>query len=301
MTKTQPDRPLPGLAVRPLVAADAAAAHSLVADAGWNQIEADWLLMIENGDAIGLFAGSGREKGELAATALMLPYGGQFAWISMVLVHKTWRRRGLATYLLKHCIETLRNRGVTPVLDATDAGREVYSPLGFRDLFRIERLESDGRDGGLLSAQTPAGISIRGLEPGDLGRVIEWDVACFGADRGPVLQSLRQRAPQQALVATRQDGQVAGFVLSRDGRLAQQIGPIIADDADTARALATAALKQTNGPVFVDAARHQEAFVDWLRGIGFQYQRGFTRMAFDRTRPFENPAKTFAIAGPELG
>ena len=44
-----------------------------------------------------------RAQGRVIATAATLPYGA-CAWISMVLVAGTHRRRGLATRLLHRCI-----------------------------------------------------------------------------------------------------------------------------------------------------------------------------------------------------
>ncbi|MCG8507938.1 MAG: GNAT family N-acetyltransferase [Rhodospirillales bacterium] len=292
---------VPGMAMRPLTPEDADAAQFLVAEAGWNQTIDDWRLMIGNGDAIGLFADSAPESEALAATALMLPFEGRFAWISMVLVRKSRRRRGLATHLLRHCVETLLDRGITPVLDATEAGRQVYAPLGFHDLFTIDRLQID--DVAVIDSLTdgPAGLSLRRMEPQDLQWIIDWDRQKFGADRGFILRSLRDRLPDLALVAERNDGRITGFILGRDGRLATQVGPVVAENADTARALAEAALRQTNGPVFIDAACHQESFVSWLYAAGFTRQRGFMRMAHARSHPFENPENSFAIAGPELG
>jgi hypothetical protein len=55
---------------------------ALSAEAGWNQIEADWRLMLRLGRGLGVSAGDGR----LVATAIMLPFERRFAWISMVLV-----------------------------------------------------------------------------------------------------------------------------------------------------------------------------------------------------------------------
>ena len=54
------------------------------------------------------------------------------AWISMVLVAGTHRRRGLATRLLHRCIADVTAAGLVPVLDATPAGAKVYAPLGIQ-------------------------------------------------------------------------------------------------------------------------------------------------------------------------
>ena len=57
----------------------------LSAEAGWNQIEPDWLMMIKHGHAIGFEDG---KDGALVASALALPVGARLAWISIVRVPK---------------------------------------------------------------------------------------------------------------------------------------------------------------------------------------------------------------------
>src|SRR5690606_34582767 len=103
--------------------ADLGGAARLVEGAGWNQVADDWRIFLDLGRVIGLRA----PDGGLAATAAVLPYAdGGFGWISMVLVGAGWQRRGLATGLLRTCIETLQAQGLACGLDATPAGRTVY-------------------------------------------------------------------------------------------------------------------------------------------------------------------------------
>ena len=50
-------------------------------------------------------------SGRIVATAATLPHGGRFAWISMVLVAGDYRRRGLATRLMRRAMDDLASRG----------------------------------------------------------------------------------------------------------------------------------------------------------------------------------------------
>src|ERR1035437_3643735 len=74
---------------------DARAGPLLSEEAHWNQNEADWRFFLTTGTVYGV-----REENHLVATAALLPYTSANAWISMVLVTASWRRRGLATRLL---------------------------------------------------------------------------------------------------------------------------------------------------------------------------------------------------------
>ena len=109
------------------------------AAASWNQNEADWRYMLANGQAWGI----SQEDGTLVASTVVLPYGEAtcegFAWISMVLVPPEHRRRGLASRLLRLALAELAHRGLTPILDATPAGRAVYVREGFHDTWGFKR------------------------------------------------------------------------------------------------------------------------------------------------------------------
>ena len=213
----------------------------------------------------------------------------------MVLVTSAWQRKGLAAELLRHCMDGLGERGLVPGLDATESGREIYTPLGFRDVYPIVRMRADTVDtNGLpMSVRNP----VRQIEKADVQSVQTYDRAVFGAGRAALLEDLRCRAPELAWIA--HDG--SGFVLGRDGRLATQIGPLSADNLEVAISLLGFAFVNIEGPTFIDVPARQEKFVDYLAGVGFQRQRGFMRMLLGRSEPFDDPERVYAIAGPELG
>lgn len=284
-----------GLVQGPLVAGDAADAVTLSVEAGWNQTANDWRLMLELGDGVGLRTDAGR----LVATALTLPYGGRFAWVCMVLVSTDFRGRGIATRLLGDRIEWTRAAGMIAGLDSTEAGRRVYQPLGFTDIYGLHRLVASGP---LPPAtETPPGeIRIVPMEAGDIDRVLAYDEPAFGAGRGPVLAYLREHRPERALIAEH-GGRLGGFVLARDGRNAHHMGPLVADNEGIAIALASRALDGLAGPVCADVADHHRGLLDWLEGRGFARQRPFTRMVLGGSEPLDDPARVFVIAGPELG
>ncbi|HEX7967047.1 MAG TPA: GNAT family N-acetyltransferase, partial [Stellaceae bacterium] len=210
-----------GVTARRLRDADVADAILLSEEAGWNQVAADWRIFLELGEAFGLTAGEGR----LIATAAILPHGDRFGWISMVLVAAAHRRRGLARWLLRHCIAGLLARGLVPVLDATPAGRTVYLGLGFQDSWSMRRLTMHDPLRA-CGTTTPEGVVLRPLDTADWPALIVYDRAVFGGDRGDVLRRLAERLPPAALVAERQ-GRMAGFLLGRDGRVMSQLGPLV--------------------------------------------------------------------------
>jgi GNAT superfamily N-acetyltransferase len=275
-----------------LGAVDLNGAVALNAEAGWNQTAADWRFMLDQGEGMGV-----RQDG-LIATSMLLPQGERFAWIAMILVTARWQRRGLASELMRRCIDRAGELGLIAGLDATEAGRQLYLPLGFADIYpltrwQVTRWQADG-------AKAIAGAGVRPMTTNDLVRVSAWDKNISGAPRTALLAHLHGRCPERAFILE-SDGNVVGFVLARNGRLASQIGPLSADDEAGAIALLQSAIAAGPGPVFLDAADHHGNFQAVLADLGFTKQRGYMRMLRGRERPLDDPNRVFLIAGPELG
>ena len=254
-------------------------ALALSAEAGWNQVAADWRLMLRLGSGLAI-----RDDGRLVASAIALPYPPAFGWVSMVLVHTPYRRLGLATRLVERATAALTDAGLVAVLDATPAGAEVYGPMGFRPVGRLMRWRGPG-------GARPSGAT----EPDIAARVADLDRAAFGADRGAVLADL---AARPAPVAAAADD---GYLLSRTGRTATQLGPLVASDGSTAVALLGAALDAVAGTAIVDVPEQATAVAAHLAGRGFARERPYIRMALGRDAIAGSPALVHAIAGPELG
>ena len=261
---------------------------ALSAEAGWNQTSADWALFPRQGTVFGLRSG----RAGIVATGAVLPYGGDFAWISMVLVTRSRRRQRIGTSILEACCAELARRTLVAVLDATPAGERIYRALGFEGMFNLSRWQ--GISGPRKKTRA---VATRSMAAPDLAAVTATDAAAFGADRRFLLQSLFDRLPQLAFIA--KDN--AGFVLARPGRVATQIGPLVAANEDVAAALLDAALGCVSGPVFLDLIDRREILTARLRQRGFTVQRPFLRMGLKRGIPFGDTTRLFVVAGPEFG
>jgi GNAT superfamily N-acetyltransferase len=267
-------------------------AEALVAEAGWNQVRADWRMFLDFGTVYAVRAGE-----RVVATAATLPFGGRCAWISMVLVTAGHRRHGLATRLLDRCIADITAARIVPVLDATPAGRAVYAPLGFQEAWGFARLTSQQRTIRPLGSEA---IAIRPITDSVWPALCAYDAAVFGADRSQILTGMRGRLPSADLFGER-DGRIVGLLLGRDGRTASHLGPLIAEDDATAAALLDRALRQISGTIYVDFADAKVAVRAWLEASGFSEQRPFTRMLYRSRESFNDVGRTFAVIGPEFG
>ncbi len=257
---------------------DIAKAMELSCEAGWNQLPDDWRLFLAQGRVFGLF-----EEATLAATAAVMPYGSNIAWISMVLTRKAFRGRGFGTALLRHCIAEIEREGHTAFLDATPAGEPIYRNLGFEPGERFERWQGSGGARKPTLAQPAPDFAIEAAN------------VAFGADRSFLLRDFIRRSPK----TFRSMGTAHAF--GRDGRLATQIGPVVGDDEGTVIELVEAIIASLEGPVFLDVAAHCTGLAAHLKAAGFNKQRPFLRMKKGPHDWPDSPAASAVIAGPEFG
>lgn len=180
-----------------------------------------------------------------SATALV---AGAIGVIGSVVVAERYQRRGLGRVLMQHALAWQRQRGARAVLlDATEAGRPLYSRLGFvstgvyswyayAPLARVER--SPLRTWG-------AGMVPR-LETAEaLPRLAALDAAAFGGDRIGLLACLMQAQASWLYTVADAAGRLAGYLLARPFGPAPadlRVGPWVAREPAAAAALLDAAL-----------------------------------------------------------
>jgi GNAT superfamily N-acetyltransferase len=271
------------LAIIRLGSDDAVAGLALSAEAQWNQNEADWRFFLDQGTVFGV-----RDHGgHLVATAALLPYASGNAWISMVLVTASWRRRGLATRLVDACLDAATKQGLVSWLDATPAGVSVYGPLGFVPTMQLRRLRLDHA----MSTKAEAPPS---LLSGAIAQFIAHDRLAMGFDRSALLREISGRPGSRLL----SNGEAIALV--RRGRKARHIGPLFADSPGEALAMVNEIVRSENGALLIDAVASQEEFLKGLTGSGWTVERPFQRMRFGRAET-EAIKLRFAVAGPEYG
>ncbi|MBY0338256.1 MAG: GNAT family N-acetyltransferase [Acetobacteraceae bacterium] len=256
-------------------------AQALSALVGWNQTEADWQLFLRHGQVRALDDGGPA----LPATAAALRFDARLAWISMVLVRPDRRRQGLATELMRWAMRAAGRE--TVALDATPAGREVYTRLGFRDAWGLARWR-------LPAAPAGTAVPVRPLTEADWLTVDALDAEAFGAPRPWLLRNFHARMPHAAFVAP------GGFVLARDGHRLPQIGPLVAPDAATALALLAAAQRAIGGLCLMDLRDDAPGIAAACAAAGAMRERPFTRMTLGAALP-GNAALGPLLAGPEFG
>ncbi len=286
------------IGLRPMTQADIPFGLQLTSKAGWNQTEADWQMLLAVG--FGFLATYGTAT---VGTATVVPYGTAFSWIGMVLVDPAYRRRGVGTALLQRAIAEAMPYGCVR-LDATPQGEPLYTRLGFRaeyGLLRMVRQSAVSITADASVIDIPGNPVCRARDPVRLAELISVAAPIFGAARGDILGALVRNAPRYGF-ACLQDDALRGYCLGRSGAVYEQIGPVVADSAEIARALLCHALVACGDrQVIVDAFAAKEAWVMFLQSLGFAAQRPYTRMILGRDCPIGMPERQYAIAGAEIG
>jgi GNAT superfamily N-acetyltransferase len=133
------------LQIRAMTAGDIAVGMRLKHQAGWNQLDADWLRFLAmQPDGCFVAELDGVPVGTTVAVVFYSIPGrtGPVAWIAMVLVDPGHRNRGIGTALMEHALKFLDARKVPSIrLDATPLGQPIYEKLGFIPQFVLARHE----------------------------------------------------------------------------------------------------------------------------------------------------------------
>ncbi|MAE59812.1 MAG: GNAT family N-acetyltransferase [Planctomycetaceae bacterium] len=279
--------------IRAMTHADIPLGMRLKSQAGWNQTEADWLRFLSlEPDGCFVAESQGRPVGTTTAAIF-----GDVAWIAMVLVDVDHRGRGIGTALFHHAIDFLDAQNVRAIrLDATDLGRPIYQKLGFESQFELSRFA-----GRLAEDYTSAAhLTPRPAAPADLAAIAAMDRTATRTDRTGLLQRLVSQHVSATHV-TDHDNRITGYITSRPGSDAAQIGPCLANDPADGAALLSHALQQHAGrDVYVDIPKDHADAVSLIRRIGLQSRRTFIRMCRGEPTSERRPS-LWASSGPEFG
>ena len=286
--------------IRRMAAADVDAAMRLSTDAGWNQTRADWLRLLTwqpGGCAVACC------DDVVVGTVTTTAYGDQLGWIGMMLVDPQYRRRGIATALMKAAIDYLHKIDVACIkLDATPEGELVYRRLGFEPEWPFQRWmrEGDGGNGQLDAClQTYSQLAT--------------DLIAFGVDRTDWLQRLAQDSRVVSVNAVSQssvDAQAGSarpasaqtsFGMIRSGANAAYLGPVTAADVNSAEAVIRRLLQDVPGKVIWDMPSPNTAGVELCRKLGFQPVRNLLRMWTGRSLLCPDISMQFGFSDPGTG
>lgn len=275
---------LADLPIRRLTLRDLVACADLSEDRGWPREEHKWGLLLAGGTGYGI----DDPAGGLVTACVVTEYGPherpELAAIGMVLVAERHARQGVGRRLMRHVIE---RTGPTPLtLHATVYGRPLYEELGFKVIGRAEMVRGVFTPDGAES-----GVFTRPATAEDLAPVLRLDEEVFGTDRTHMITRLPAFADQ--LRVAEENGRITGYAAAWPNMATQVVGPLVARDTATAKALVSSLAARTDRPLRTDIDIRHEDLLDWLKerglaSVGFNavMTHGIPELPGDWTRRF---------------
>jgi len=187
----------------------------------------------------------GRLNGEPIGCISAVRYPGNLGFIGLYLVVPEQRGKGYGIRLWNAAMERLA--GCNIGLDGVLAQQANYQRSGFKLLYSNIRFESVD-----APRAAPAGGLVK-LQDVPMSRVLEYDRIAFPAPREAFLQSWLAQPDSAALAALTGD-RLAGYGVIRKCLSGWKIGPLFADDAETAGRiyLALCAGRDNDEAVYLD-------------------------------------------------
>ncbi|SCD54763.1 Acetyltransferase (GNAT) domain-containing protein [Streptomyces sp. SolWspMP-5a-2] len=263
------------LSIRRLTLRDLTACADLSEDRGWPREEHKWGFLLASGKGYGI----DDPDGGLVGACVLTEYGPRerpdLCAVGMVLVAERHARQGVGRLLMRHVVATA---GTTPLtLYATPGGRPLYEELGFEVTGRAEMVR------GRLAPRGPAPkVSTRAATAGDMPRILRLDEEVFGVDRTHLITRLPAFADR--LRVAEEKGRLIGYAAAWPNMDTLVVGPLLARDTETAKALVVALAEGTERPLRTDIDVRHEELLGWAR------ECGLASVAF-------NSVMTYGIAG----
>jgi ribosomal protein S18 acetylase RimI-like enzyme len=240
------------LVVRDMTEADLALALEWAAAEGWNPGLHDAHCFYA-ADPEGFFLAEldGAPIGCVSAVR----YGSGFGFMGLYIVKPEHRGHGFGLELWRAALDHLGDRVIG--LDGVVAQQENYRKSGFRLAFR--NIRQKGRGGGAA----PPGLTDLSAVP--IEEILRYDETAFPATRAEFLKSWIGQAQAAALGVV--DGQrLKGYGVLRACREGFKIGPLFADDEETADRLCAGLMARAPArPSFSTRLRRIPPLSRWRR------------------------------------
>ncbi|WP_055494044.1 GNAT family N-acetyltransferase [Streptomyces sp. TP-A0356] len=265
---------LADLPIRRLTHRDLHACADLSEDRGWPREEHKWGLLLAAGKGYGI----DDPEGGLVTACVVTGYGTgdrpDLCAIGMVLVAERHARQGVGRRLMRHVVA---EAGTTPLtLYATPYGRPLYEELGFKVTGTSEMVRGHFRAGGPCSA-----VATRPATGEDLSTLVRLDEEVFGADRTHLITRLPAFADQ--LRVAEEGGRITGYAALWPNMDTHVVGPLVARDTETTKALVASLAAHTDRPLRTDVDVRHEALLTWLK------EHGLTSVGFNAVMTYGTP------------
>jgi len=280
-----------GVRLRAMTAADLPSAHALSDELRWPHRLADWEQAFAH--ARGVVA---ERDGEIVGTALYWPWGQQHATIGLVIVRPACQGQRIGHRLMSALLDELKDRVV--LLQATAEGRGLYERLGFVRVGELRQHQGIAAPAPLVALQP-----LWRLRPGgasDADALKQLDAQARGMPRDALIDELLSTA--EACVVLDHDVEPRGFAMLRRFGRGHVIGPVVAPDAEGAKALIAHLVGVNAGRFTRIDIDPQSGLAEWLESLGLARVDQPTTMVRGALRePAAGESRLFAIVTQAIG
>lgn len=253
------------LPIRRLTPRDLTACVDLSENRGWPREDHKWNFLLTAGTGYGI----DDPDGGLVATCVLTRYGPQdrpdLGAIGMLLVAERHARQGIGRRLMRHVVSTMDTTPLT--LYATPHGRPLYEELGFKITGWAETLvghftPTPDEQRSFFTTR----VTTRAATASDLTGILRLDEEVFGADRTALITRLPAFADQ--LRVAEKHGRTIGYAAAWPNVDTHVVGPLIAQDTETAKALLASLAAHSSRPLRTDIDVRHEELLGWLKEHG---------------------------------
>lgn len=276
--------------VRTMKAEEIALAIDWAADEGWNPGRDD-ARCFHAADPHGFFVGEW--DGVPVASISAVAYDERFGFIGLYIVKPEFRGKGLGLRIWRHALAYLGERNIG--LDGVVAQQANYRKSGFALAQRNIRFQ-----GVVQSEASEAGQACVDLRDVPFEQLAAYDRHWFPAPRERFLRAWLAQPAVVALASLRA-GRMRGYGVLRVCREGRKIGPLFADDEESAAQLFDALLRACPGePVMFDVPQSNAAAIALAERHGMHSSFETARM-YTQAPPAIPMARVFGITSFELG
>jgi GNAT superfamily N-acetyltransferase len=276
------------LKIRKMSREEAEFAVEMAAAEGWNPGIHDGELFYE-ADHEGFFIAE--LEGKPVGCASAVAYDNDFGFLGLFVVKPEFQKKGIGMKLTEKCLEHLGDRNIG--LDGVVENEKKYQKvMKFRSSYSNLRFE--GRGGG----EIPDGL-IR-ISEVPFEKLLDYDREMFPAPRSRFLEKWVNQPDSYAFAAL-EAGNLEGYGVIRKCRVGYKIGPLFADDQDTAekifRALRASVPEET---IYLDVPEPNKKAMEIAKKYHMNVMFKTIRM-YNRKEPDIRLEGVYGVTSFELG
>lgn len=291
-----PDRTLDAPAaddvvLRPMTTNDLPSAQALSAQLRWPHRPADWAQAFAHAEGIVVECDS-----EIVGTAQRWRWGARHATIGLVIVAPACQGRRIGQRMMSALLEGLDEH--TVLLHATPEGRPLYERLGFVPAGELRQHQGVAQTAPLVALRPGRRLRPAGLN--EAAALQALDAAARGMPRDALIAELLGSA--DACVVLDQDNAPHGFAMLRRFGRGHAIGPVVAPDCESAKAMIAHLVSQNAGHFTRIDIDFASGLSEWLESTGLPCVDAPTTMV--RGQPLAVPPEgpvLFAIVTQAVG